>query len=50
MNKGIDVRDFSKMFLLALCKNSEIKKLDRTQLLQLKKILYLKEEKESLLI
>lgn len=29
MNKGIDVRDFSKMFLLALCKNSEIKKLDR---------------------
>lgn len=25
MNKGIDVRDFSKMFLLALCKNSEIK-------------------------
>lgn len=29
MNKGIDVRDFSKMFLLVLCKNSEIKKLDR---------------------
>ena len=29
MNKGIDVRDFSRMFLLALCKNSEIKKLDR---------------------
>lgn len=29
MNKGIDVRNFSKMFLLALCKNSEIKKLDR---------------------
>ncbi len=29
MNKGIDVRDFSKMFLFALCKNSEIKKLDR---------------------
>lgn len=29
MNKSIDVRDFSKMFLLALCKNSEIKKLDR---------------------
>lgn len=29
MNKGIDVRDFSKMFLLALCKNSEIKTLDR---------------------
>lgn len=29
MNKGIDVRDFSKMFLLALCKNSEIKKFDR---------------------
>lgn len=29
MNKGIDVRDFSKMFLLALCKNSEIKKLDK---------------------
>ena len=29
MNKGIDVRDFSKMFLLAVCKNSEIKKLDR---------------------
>lgn len=29
MDKGIDVRDFSKMFLLALCKNSEIKKFDR---------------------
>lgn len=29
MNKGIDVRDFSRMFLLALCKNSEIKKFDR---------------------
>lgn len=29
MNKSIDVRDFSKMFLLALCKNSEIKKFDR---------------------
>lgn len=29
MNKSIDVRDFSKMFLLALCKNFEIKKLDR---------------------
>lgn len=29
MNKGIDVKDFSKMFLLALCKNSEIKKFDR---------------------
>lgn len=28
MNKGLDVKDFSKMFLLALCKNSEIKKLD----------------------
>ncbi len=29
MNKGFDVRDFSRMFLLALCKNSEIKKFDR---------------------
>lgn len=29
MNKGIDVRNFSRMFLLALCNNSEIKKLDR---------------------
>lgn len=29
MNKSIDVRDFSRMFLLALCKNSEIKKFDR---------------------
>lgn len=29
MDKGFDVRNFSRMFLLALCKNSEIKKLDR---------------------